>query len=235
LRKPKQSRPRKPARKAKPAHEDLRKLKGMESRDRILDSAFELFSQRGYAATGVYDIARTAGIEKTALYWHFGSKEGLLAAVLDRLDAQFVEEIKKRVAQGGGESARLDLFIDGLRRLAAERADVIRLLIGVTIERADVSEETRAAMERVYERTRLAVATGFEQSLGVKLPDVDLIARLVLAYLWEAAVRAHVTPDRVEHERFFAHLGRLIELDVRRQLAQLAETKGQPARRRTRR
>ena len=229
MRKSKTPQRRKPARNAKPAHEDLRKIKGMESRDRILDSAFELFSQRGYAATGVYDIARAAGIEKTALYWHFGSKEGRLAAVLDRLDAQFVEQISKRVAQGG-ESARLDLFVDGLRRVVAERADVIRLLIGVTIERADVSEETRAAMERVYERTRLAVAAGFEQSLGVKLPDVDLIARLVLAYLWEAAVRAQVTPKSVEHERFFAHLGRLIDLDVRRQLAQLDAKPARPRR-----
>jgi hypothetical protein len=94
-------------------------------------------------------------------------------------------------------------------------------MLSVSLERSSVSAEARAAMQRIFERTRLAVAAGFEQALGVKLPDVDLIARLVLAYLWEAAVRAQVTPRAVEHERFFAHLRRLIVLDVEHQLGVL--------------
>ena len=194
----------------------------MVSRDRILDSALELFSKRGYAATGVYDIARAAGIEKTALYWHFGSKEGLLAAVLDRMDAEFVERIAKRVAERGGDSdERLDLFVSGLKRLVTERGHLVRLMLSVSIERAQVSSETRAAVQRIFDRTRLAVAHGFEQALGVKLPDVDLIARLCLAYQIEAAVRAQIDPRGVEHERFFAHLRRLIVLDVEHELAEL--------------
>lgn len=220
---------------AKPAVSDRRRLKGMVSRDRILDSALELFSQRGYAATGVYDIARAAGIEKTALYWHFGSKEGLLAAVLDRMDAEFVERIARRIAQRASDSDdRLDLFVNGLQRLASERGHLIRLMLSVSIERSQVSAETRSAMERIFERTRLAVAQGFEQALGVQLPDVDLIARLILAYLWEAAVRAHVDPKGVAHDRFFAHLRRLIVLDVEHQLAAMG-AKVDPSRRPVRR
>lgn len=207
---------------AKPAVSDRRRLKGMVSRDRILDSALELFAQRGYAATGVYDIARAARIEKTALYWHFGSKEGLLAAVLDRMDADFVERVTKRVAQSGGDvDERLNVFVHGLKRLVSERGQMVRLMLGVAIERGPVSKETRAAIQRIFERTRLAVAKGFEQALGVNLPDVDLIARLCLAYQFEAAVRAAVDPDGVEYERFFAHLRRLIVLDVEHQLASL--------------
>jgi AcrR family transcriptional regulator len=206
---------------AKPKAEvsDRRKLKGMVSRDRILDSALELFSQRGYAATGVYDIARAAGIEKTALYWHFGSKEGLLAAVLDRMDAEFVERVSKRVAQSGGDSDdRLDVYVDGLRRLVKERGHLVRLMLSVSIERSQVSDETRAAMLRIFERTRIAVAAGFQQALGVTLPDVDLIARLSLAYLHEASVRAQVDPKGIDLERFFLHLRRLIALDVAHQV-----------------
>jgi AcrR family transcriptional regulator len=201
---------------------DRRKLKGMMSRDRILDSALELFSQRGYAATGVDDISRAARIEKTALYWHFGSKEGLLAAVLDRMDEEFVERIAKRVAERGGNTdERLDLFVSGLRRLVSERGQMVRLMLSVSIERSQVSAEAREAVQRIFERTRLAVAAGFEQALGVKLPDIDLIARLCLAYQFEAAVRAPIDPDGVEYERFFAHLRRLIVLDVEHQLAEL--------------
>ena len=199
---------------------DGRLLRGQVSRDRILESAVELFSQRGYAGTGVYDIARAAGVEKTALYWHFGSKEGLLAAVLDRMDEEFVEQIVKRVARGGRDTDdRLALFASGLERLVSEHGHLIRLLLSVSIERSQVSPETRVAMERTYERTRLAVARGFEQSLGVELPDVDMIARLTLAYLWEASVREQIDPKGVDHARFFQHFRRLVALDVEHQLA----------------
>jgi AcrR family transcriptional regulator len=215
---------KKPPKKAQAAEAtprpDRRKLKGMVSRERILDSAVQLFSQRGYAGAGVHEIARGAGIEKAALYWHFGSKEGLLAAVLDRMDAEFVERIAKRVSLVSGPDERLDLFVNGLKRLASEQGHTVRLMLSVAIERGQVSPESRAAMQRVFERTRAAVVQGFEQALGVTLPDLDLIARLVLAYLDESAVRTAIDPEHAEHDRFFAHLRRLIVLDVQHQLRQ---------------
>jgi AcrR family transcriptional regulator len=203
---------------ATPPRRDLRRVKGEASRERILDAAIQLFSERGYAATGVQEIARRAGIEKAALYWHFGSKESLLAAVLDRTDAEFIERTLKRVARGVTPDERLDLFVNGLLRLVSERGHMVRLMLSIAIERGKVSPESREAVARVFERTRKAVAEGFEQGLGVALPDIDLIARLVLAYLEEAAVRGAIDPDHAEHERFFAHLRRLIVLDVEHQL-----------------
>jgi AcrR family transcriptional regulator len=216
---------RAPAVKAKKSGQpDRRRLKGMASRDRILDSALELFSQRGYAGTGVSGIVRGAGIEKSALYWHFGSKEGLLAALFDRMDTEFVERILERSVGSEIRPERgLDLFIEGLKQIVEQNGHIVRLLLSVSIERSKVSAETRAAMQRVFDRTRVAVARGFEQSLGVELPDVDLIARLTLAYLWEAAVRAQIDPEGVDHERFFGHLKRLIALDVDHQLERMSQ------------
>lgn len=225
------ARPKRAVAKAKSGRPDRRKLKGEVSREKILDSALRLFSERGYAATGVYDIARAARIEKTALYWHFGSKEGLLAAVLDRMDAEFVDDVVKRVAERATDTdERLDVFVKGLRQLVAKRGHLVRLMVSVSIERSQVSGETRAAVQRIFERTRFAVAAGFKQALGVELPDVDLIARLCLAYLEEAAVRGQVDPRGVELERFFAHLRRLIVLDVEHQLARMG-VELEPARR----
>jgi AcrR family transcriptional regulator len=200
-----------------PSPPDRRKLKGQQSRERILDAAVGLFSERGYAASGVEEIARRAGIEKAALYWHFGSKEGLLAMVLDRMDAEIVEGIVKRVDAGASDEERLDLFVKGLETLAVERGHLVRLMLGVALERRG-SPESRAAIQRIFDRTRVAVERGFEQGLGVKLPGADLIARLALAYLVEVAVREAVDPEGADHARLFAHLRRLIALDVDHQL-----------------
>jgi AcrR family transcriptional regulator len=53
------------------------------TRRRILDAAYELFYRKGFARVGVDEIADFAGLTKRTLYYHFESKDLLLAAVLD--------------------------------------------------------------------------------------------------------------------------------------------------------
>jgi AcrR family transcriptional regulator len=52
-------------------------------RDRLMAMAARLFREVGYASTSTRDIAKLAGVERSALYHHFPSKEALLEAVLD--------------------------------------------------------------------------------------------------------------------------------------------------------
>ena len=51
---------------------------------RLLDTATELFYTEGIAATGVDKVVARAGVSKPTLYAHFGSKDELVAAVLER-------------------------------------------------------------------------------------------------------------------------------------------------------
>ena len=57
--------------------------------DHILDVAGALFYERGFAATGVDLVVRESGVAKMTLYRHFPSKDDLIAAWLDRVDARF--------------------------------------------------------------------------------------------------------------------------------------------------
>jgi AcrR family transcriptional regulator len=54
------------------------------TRKRILDAAYVEFRRKGYARVGVDEIAIAAKITKRTLYYHFDSKDALLAAVLER-------------------------------------------------------------------------------------------------------------------------------------------------------
>ncbi len=60
-----------------------------EVRERILDTACALFYQRGVRAVGVDLVVERAGVAKTSLYRHFGTKDDLIAAFLEREDAEF--------------------------------------------------------------------------------------------------------------------------------------------------
>jgi hypothetical protein len=67
----------------------------------------------------------------------------------------------------------LDLFVNRLERLAAERSHGIRLMLSVAIERAQVSPESRAAVQRIFERTRAAVVLDVEHQLRQTGANVD--------------------------------------------------------------
>jgi TetR/AcrR family transcriptional regulator len=54
----------------------------MDNRSLILARALELWSERGYDAVGVQEIVEAAGITKPTLYHYFGSKRGLLDALI---------------------------------------------------------------------------------------------------------------------------------------------------------
>ena len=55
----------------------------MDNREKILQCAEELFYSRGYDAAGVQEIVEMAGVTKPTLYYYFGSKRGLLEAILE--------------------------------------------------------------------------------------------------------------------------------------------------------
>jgi AcrR family transcriptional regulator len=63
-----------------------------EAKERILNAAYELFSQHGIWAVGVDTIIAKAGVAKMTLYRHFKSKEKLVLAFLARREARWTHE-----------------------------------------------------------------------------------------------------------------------------------------------
>lgn len=62
--------------------EDERRTSGADTRRRILKTASALFAQRGFAGTSIRDISDELGLTKAALYYHFTSKEDILAELV---------------------------------------------------------------------------------------------------------------------------------------------------------
>ncbi len=62
---------------------------GLETREKILDVALELFTEQGYDKTSLRDIAERLGITKAALYYYFERKEDILLELHLKLHAIF--------------------------------------------------------------------------------------------------------------------------------------------------
>ncbi|MCC6776325.1 MAG: TetR/AcrR family transcriptional regulator [Hyphomicrobiales bacterium] len=96
--------------------------------EKILDSALAEFSQRGFAATRIEDIARGAGLAKSGFYAHFRSKEDVFKGLLTRyLDTHEVIPF----TEGDTVADFVDRFIDVCysRLVDPRRQAVLRLLL----------------------------------------------------------------------------------------------------------
>ena len=65
------------------------------SKEKILECALQLFSEKGYESVGIAELTERAGITKPTLYYFFQSKEGVFKAILEKYYKDFNERLKE--------------------------------------------------------------------------------------------------------------------------------------------
>ena len=83
------------------------RLTAAERRAQLIEVGREVFSERGFAATSVEEIAARAKVSKPILYDHFGGKEGLYAVIVDR-ELEFILSRIANAVTSGSPRARVE-------------------------------------------------------------------------------------------------------------------------------
>ena len=125
---------------------------GEQSRALILDATERLMATRGYAATSISDIRKACGVPSSSIYWHFGSKEAVLAAVMERGADRFFAAIPT------SEDADGQLAV--LSRLQLRHPLFLRLFYMLSLERSDdpaVAGVVRRVRDTAIRRFRAAI------------------------------------------------------------------------------
>ena len=65
------------------------------TKEQILALAIKLFASKGYGSVGIQEIVTEAGISKPTLYYHFGSKKGLLEAIIKEKAEPLCQDIAR--------------------------------------------------------------------------------------------------------------------------------------------
>lgn len=162
----------------------------------MLDHAARLFRERGYAETSQRDIAEACGIRTASLYYHFASKEEIVAEVLNIGVATVSAEVKRRVDELGPNAApaeRLCAAITGhlsaLLELDNYTGANIRIFGHVPSRVREITMGARDAYEAWW-RDLLADAV----LRGAIRPGTDIkIVRLLLLGAMNWAVEWHRT------------------------------------------
>lgn len=102
---------------------------GERSRESILDATERLMATKGYAATSISDIRDACGLAPSSIYWHFGSKEGVLAAMMERGAQRFFAAIPTWDEAHGPVEQRSERQLTELVSLQSQHPDFLRLFL----------------------------------------------------------------------------------------------------------
>ena len=144
-------------------------------RERILDSAYDLFSHRGISAVGIEELIARASVAKATLYRHFPSKNDLVLAFLQRREERWTYGWVEQEARLRGDTpeesllAIFDLFDEWFHRDDFEGCSFVNVLL----ETADRESDIGAASAMHLENIRGVIRTLAEEA---GLRDVEEFA-----------------------------------------------------------
>ena len=119
----------------------MRRAQAQATRDRVLDSALSLFTHRGYGRTSVAAIASHAGVSDRMIYLTFGSKRGVLSALLEHMAPVPRETLEADLAAVASDPPRqLELAVDFIVRYYAGAAPFLSIVIGAAATEPDLQE-----------------------------------------------------------------------------------------------
>src|SRR5436309_2070656 len=185
-----------------------------QSRDRLIDAATRLFAERGYRDASVQAIGEAAGISRGSIFWHFGSKEGLLWAVVQRAFARWeADTLVPAVgdARGGEAIARA---LRAHRRFLTDEGDALRLLFVLMFEALGPRPELTGEFARLHRDLRALATPWLVQAAaeGEFRADVDprTIVTLIIGTLGGIVYQYLLDPDGLDVDRCYDDLERVL-------------------------
>jgi AcrR family transcriptional regulator len=155
--------------------------RGLKSRELVLDAAERVMAEHGFEAATIARVVQEAGIPLSSVYHYYGSKDGVLLAVMERGAERFFADMPISRRRTGRPAQHLALFISRAAETLERHPDFLRLLIVFAAQ--PPTAEIQAVVGRTrgvaLERLRDEIAIAFDDDPAS--PVADRLARFALA------------------------------------------------------
>jgi AcrR family transcriptional regulator len=196
---------------------------GIQSRRKIVEAAAALMAERGFAGTSISAVSRRSGLPSGSIYWHFESKEDLLAAVVEEGARRWFDALPGPADLPASPAEAVEALLDAAARSLEERPEFLRLLLLIALERAEVDEASIAVIRRVRalarDRLREMMATLLEPFGGRGVELAPRFSALALCVADGAFVAHHIDPEETDIRALFELLRRSLAALARELLA----------------
>jgi len=157
--------------------------RGVRSRELVLDAAERVMAEHGFEAATLARVVAEAGIPMSSVYHYFGSKDGILLAVMERGADRFFADLPDLTRRPGRPAQHLARVVSAAVGTLQRHPDFLRLLIVLAAQPPADDGEMQAVIRRIREhaldflRAQIAAAFGDDP----RSPVTDRLARFALA------------------------------------------------------
>lgn len=127
----------------------MKQERSAKRRERILDAAFSVFSQRGYRQAGVDEVGRQAETSKGGVYFHFPTKESLFLELLRTTADRLTSKVERTIAPYDDPIERADVALRTVLGVFGGHRTMARLFL---IDAVGAGSEFQAELQRLHER-----------------------------------------------------------------------------------
>ncbi|HKB51051.1 MAG TPA: TetR/AcrR family transcriptional regulator [Solirubrobacterales bacterium] len=182
--------------------EDLRVAQGRSTRALLLAAATDLLREEGYAATSTRAVADRAGARLSLVHYHFGSKRGLLLAVLEDLTERLLDRQQEMFSDGRSFAEQWRTACDYLREdIDSGYVRILWELWAAGLADPELAERWRAT-QRGWRELIEARLERLQAERGVELPMRPRALAALICNLFEGAeveILAGVPEDEAPH------------------------------------
>lgn len=169
------------------------------SEDRILQATIAGLAQMDPAALTIKRICQAADVTAPTVYYYFGSKDGLIAAAVERLVNDWMGLMDRGVSREGSLEQALDQAVVWWDRMIRAPEQPLAVFVWITLLEGS-SQQSREALIRARDRSHELVA----QALATYMDDAGLaqdLAGLVVDAVIAAALEYHLDGDAAGLQR----------------------------------
>ncbi len=185
------------------------------TRDRIIETATELFWARGYERTTLMDIQNAAGVHGGSVYHFFKTKKEIAQAVIERYRERFDTDLIEPVFSRFEDPIdRVFGLLDGYRTMLVRTRYSRGCPIGaLALELSDLDEEAREGIVAVFDAWWQAVERCLQDAASGREDDVDTeeLARFVLTVMEGAVLQTRAYRDLRAFDASVAQLRRYVD------------------------
>ena len=167
----------------------MKQERSTKRRERILDAAFSVFSQRGYRQAGVDEVGRQAETSKGGVYFHFPTKESLFLELLRTTADRLTGKVERSMAPYDDPIERADVALQTVLGVFAGHRTMARLFL---IDAVGAGSEFQAELQRLHERFGGIITRQLDDAIeaGIIEPiDTEVAGMVWFGALNEVVVR----------------------------------------------
>lgn len=176
-------------------------MKRTNQSERILQTAFECISSKGYASVSMRDIADEARVALSQLTYHYKNKDGLLTEVIKMMIQEYLLEVEEHLKKGSTPKEKLSELIAYFQGMLAENPKLFKMFFDFTsmsLWSAQFSQLLQNLFDNLVNLIEKYILNDIPLKSNLRKYSPKSIARMLLGAMFGTVIQVILDPQEKE-------------------------------------